>query len=85
MDDLINEFVEVKLDKQLNAITVNFLKFIPFDEFKKIAEHEFKLIPVRGHGDWEKKKYPVSPFISMIYSSKEQKKSCKLIVKNEKK
>ena len=44
MDDLINQYVEIQVDKQLNALSVKFLKFIPFQEFLKAVEHEYELI-----------------------------------------
>jgi hypothetical protein len=44
MDDLINQYVEIQVDKQLNALSVKFLKFIPYQEFIKAVEHEYELI-----------------------------------------
>ena len=44
MDNLINEFVELKVEKELNAFSVKFLKYVKLQDFKKIVEHEFELI-----------------------------------------
>lgn len=44
MDNLINQYVEIQVDKQLNALSVKFLKFIPYEEFLKAVEHEYELI-----------------------------------------
>ncbi len=44
MDNLINEFVEVCVEKPANVLSVKFLGFIPYQDFIKVAEHEYKLI-----------------------------------------
>ena len=44
MDNLINQYVEIQVDKQLNALSVKFLMFIPYQEFLKAVEHEYELI-----------------------------------------
>ena len=44
MDDLINNFVELRLEKELNAFTVKFLAFTPYDNFMEIVNHEYELI-----------------------------------------
>lgn len=44
MDSLINNFVEVRAEKQLNVLSVKFLRFIPFPEFLKAVEREYELI-----------------------------------------
>lgn len=44
MDDLVNNFVEVRVEKQLNALSVRFLRFTPYQDFVKILEYEYKLI-----------------------------------------
>lgn len=44
MDNLINTFVEVRVEKLLNALSVRFLKFTPYQDFVKILEYEYELI-----------------------------------------
>ncbi len=44
MDDLINNFVEVRVEKQLEALLVKFLRFTPYEDFVKILEYEYELI-----------------------------------------
>ena len=44
MDDLINKYVEVRVEKQLNAFTVKFLGFIQYEDFVKTVEYEYELI-----------------------------------------
>ncbi len=44
MNDLINEYVELKYNKELNAFTVKFLKYIKFQVFKEVVEYEYELI-----------------------------------------
>ena len=44
MDDFTNQYVEIQVDKQLNALSVKFLKFIPYQEFLKAVEKEYDFI-----------------------------------------
>jgi hypothetical protein len=44
MDDLVNNFVEVRVKKQWNALSVSFLGFAPYEDFVKILEYEYELI-----------------------------------------
>ena len=44
MDNLVNKFVEVRVDKQLNALSVKFLRFILYQDFVKTLEYEYELI-----------------------------------------
>ncbi|MDM7925600.1 MAG: hypothetical protein QUS35_06245 [bacterium] len=44
MEDLINQYAEVKADPKSMTLSVKFLKFVPFQEFVKIVEHEFALV-----------------------------------------
>lgn len=44
MEDLINQYAEVKADPKSMTLSVKFLKFVPFQEFVKIVEHEFELV-----------------------------------------
>lgn len=44
MDDLVNEFVEVRVEKQWNMLKVKFLKFTPYEDFVKILEYEYELV-----------------------------------------
>ena len=44
MDNLTNKYVEARVDLKLNALSVKFLAFTPYQEFVKITEYEFDLI-----------------------------------------
>jgi len=44
MDNLINKFVEVRVEKQLNVLSVKFLGFTLYQDFVKIVEYEYELI-----------------------------------------
>jgi hypothetical protein len=44
MDNLVNKFVEVRVEKQLNALSVKFLSFILYQDFVKTLEYEYELI-----------------------------------------
>ncbi len=44
MDNLINNFVEVRAEKQLNVLSVKFLGFIPYPDFLKVVEQEYEFI-----------------------------------------
>lgn len=44
MDNLVNNYVEVRMDKSLNALSVKFLGFIPYKDFVKTLEYEYDLI-----------------------------------------
>jgi hypothetical protein len=44
MEDLINQYVEVKADEKGKTLSVKFLAFVPLQEFIRIVDHEFKLV-----------------------------------------
>ncbi len=44
MENLTNKYVEVRAEQEDNTLFVQFLGFVPYDEFLKIVEHEYKLI-----------------------------------------
>ena len=44
MDDLIKDNIEVRTNKEINALTAKFLGFVTYEEFVKIVEYEFELI-----------------------------------------
>jgi hypothetical protein len=44
MDELINEFVEIRAEKEMNAFAVKFLGFIAYKDFLKAVEFEYDLI-----------------------------------------
>ena len=44
MDSLTNQYVDVQLEKELNAFSVKFLGFVTLDQFKEIVDFEFDLV-----------------------------------------
>jgi hypothetical protein len=44
MESMINDFVEVRGDEKLKMLTVKFLGFIKFEDFKQAVEFEYELI-----------------------------------------
>jgi len=44
MDDLVNNFVEVRVEKPLKTLSVKFLGFTPHEDFVKILEYEYELV-----------------------------------------